>query len=230
MPTPLRGKVHWYDFGPIVGSELSSERPALIISNAALNRTTGVAIAAPLTNTQPPSRHLRNHVYIEDAGSWASVRQIKTVSQAELGDELATATPTELSTALEILVARLNEGQASIGTLHTDYGEEAISSGAVWETEFQQEDGQAEYRQMLILDYNVGNQMAVAAEIEFRERQESLISMPVRLMETNAPASVRIHRISSLDMEKRATRRTGTVTGDDLYTASTKLVRLLTAE
>ena len=86
MPTPTRGKVHWYDFGPIVGSELSDERPALIISNSALNHTTTVAIAAPLSTTPPSTRHLRNHVFIEDAASWASVRQIKTVSQQELGD------------------------------------------------------------------------------------------------------------------------------------------------
>ena len=230
MPTPLRGKVHWYDFGPIVGSELSSERPALIISNAALNRTTSVAIAAPLSTTQPPARHLRNHVFIEEAGSWASVRQLKTVNQAELGDELATATPAELASALEILVARLDRGQASGGTLQTDYGEEAISPGAVWETEFQQGEGQAEYRQMLVLDHNSGNQMAIMAEFEFRERQESIISMPVRLMETAGPASVRIHRVSSIDMGKRTVRRTGTVTGDDLHMIHAKLVRLLAAE
>lgn len=230
MPTAIRGKVYWYDFGPIVGSELSSERPALIISNSALNRTTSVAIAVPLSSTQPPARHLRNHVFIEEASSWASVRQLKTVSQAELGDELATATPGEMASTLEILVARLNSGQSPGGTLETGYGEEAISPGAVWEVEFQRDDGLAEYRRLLVLDHNAGNHMAITAELEFRERQESGISMPISLMETSGPACVRIHRISSVDISERAVRRTGTVTGDDLHMVYAKLFRLLAAE
>ena len=54
MPTPTRGEAHWYDFDPIVGSELSNERPAIIISNSGLNHTTTVATAAALSTTPPP--------------------------------------------------------------------------------------------------------------------------------------------------------------------------------
>ena len=228
MPTPIRGKVHWYDFGPIVGSELSSERPALIISNHLLNHTTTVAIAAPLSTTPPHARHFRNHVFIENAGSWASIRQIKTVNQADLGDELAEATPAELASAMEIIVARLFGGPGAHGILETDHGDEPISPGAVWETEFQQADGQTDYRHMLVLDYNAGNQMAITTELEFREQADSLISQPISLIGSDIPASARIHRVSSIDMGRRASKRTGTATGDDLHTVYAKLVRLLT--
>lgn len=230
MPTPTRGKVHWYDFGPIVGSELSDERPALIISNSALNHTTTVAIAAPLSTTPPSTRHLRNHVFIEDAASWASVRQIKTVSQQELGDEIATATPAELASALEILAGRFFRSPGSEEILQTDYGEETITRGAVWETEFRQIDGQTNSHQLLVLDYNAANQMAIAADLDFRDREESTISKPVILMETGVPATVRIHRVLSVDMSRRAVRRTGTITGDDLHMVYSKLARLLSAD
>ena len=28
MPGALRGNVHWYDYGPVIGAELSDNRPA----------------------------------------------------------------------------------------------------------------------------------------------------------------------------------------------------------
>ena len=87
MPPPVRGSVHWYDFGPIVGNELSGIRPALIVSNSELNRALSVATAVPMSSAAPPARYLRNHVFIEAAESWASVRQVKTIDQSQLGRE-----------------------------------------------------------------------------------------------------------------------------------------------
>ena len=92
MPIAVRGSVHWYDYGPIVGNELSDRHPALIVSNTGLNRRLQVAIALPMSTTTPPDRHLQNYVLIEAAESWASVRQIKSVTQQKLGDKIAQAT------------------------------------------------------------------------------------------------------------------------------------------
>ena len=38
MPGALRGNVHWYDYGPVIGAELPDNRPALVTSNDLTNR------------------------------------------------------------------------------------------------------------------------------------------------------------------------------------------------
>lgn len=168
MPSAVRGSVHWCDFGPIMGRELSSSRPALIISNTELNRSLSIAITIPMSTTAPPSRHLQNHVFIESADSWASARQIKAVDKRRLGAKIGEATTHELERILEILVARLARTRNRPGTILTQSGDEQIGPGTIWEVEFRAPDGPALPTQMLVLDYNNGNKMAIAVEVERR--------------------------------------------------------------
>ena len=56
MPHAVRGSVHWYDFGPVIGNELSGRRPALIVSNTKLNRHLSSAIALTPTGSQDGGR------------------------------------------------------------------------------------------------------------------------------------------------------------------------------
>ena len=53
MPSAQQGDIHDYDFGPVIGADLSGRRPALIISNNKFNRSYGTAIALPMSRTMP---------------------------------------------------------------------------------------------------------------------------------------------------------------------------------
>ncbi len=199
MPSAARGSVHWYDYGPVVGNELSDVRPALIISSAELNHGLTVAITLPMSSTTPPVRHLRNHVFVESACSWASVRQIKSVDQGRLGDKIGEATSQELEKALEILVERLANTRNKPGVVLTQSGYERIEPGTIWDVEFH---AQGDTR-MLVIDYNDGNKMAVGVEVEYLQKPNSPVRVPININNSSESASALIHRARSFDAEAR---------------------------
>jgi len=47
---PKRGDLVWIDFDPAAGHEQKGKRPAVVISEQAFNRVTGLALAAPVTS------------------------------------------------------------------------------------------------------------------------------------------------------------------------------------
>ena len=70
MPGALRGNVHWYDYGPVIGAELSDNRPALVISNDVTSRQLELCITAPMSTAIPDVRFRMHHTRIEEADSW----------------------------------------------------------------------------------------------------------------------------------------------------------------
>ena len=215
MPPPVRGSVHWYDFGPIVGNELSGIRPALIVSNSELNRSLSVAIAVPMSSTVPPGRYLRNHVFIEAADSWASVRQIKTIDQSRLGERIATAGHEELEEMVEKVVQRLGK-RRSAGAVRTSQGAEQIGAGTLMAVDFQDEHGSAERTEMLALDFNRGNEIAIAVEIERRTVPNSPVRIPIEVIGGLLEASALVHRVRSIDVGARDVHLTGHITEESL--------------
>ena len=80
MPSARQGDIHDYDFGPVIGAELSGRRPALIISHKGFNESYGTALALPMSSAMPPERYrTRRHVHVAGAASWASTRQVRAV-------------------------------------------------------------------------------------------------------------------------------------------------------
>ena len=224
MPPAVRGSVYWYDFGPVVGNELSSHRPALIISNKELNRRLHVAIAIPMSTTVPPARYLRNHVYIAGSGSWASVRQLKTVDRRKLGDKIAYAEVDELETTVEILVERLSASRNRGGTVQTASGEEQITPGTLCTIDLRYEGDEVEAVEMLVLDYNHGNGMGIAVEVERRPAPNSPVRTPISVDGSSDPASALVHRVRSIDVPARIVDRTGMVDDASLIIAGRALL------
>ena len=132
-----------------------------------------------MSSAAPPGRHLRNHVFIETAESWASVRQIKTIDQSRLGDRIATAGADELEETVEILVQRLGK-QNSAGAIQTPQGEEQIGVGTLAVVDFHDEHGSSQRTEMLVLDYNQGNDIVIAVEVEYRTAPNSPVRIPYR--------------------------------------------------
>ena len=211
MPPALRGSIHRYDFGPSVGHELSGHRPALIVSNTELNRNLTLAVAMPTSRTPPRESQHNNHTPLEDTGSWASVRQIKSVQQGRLGERIGEATPEELDWAIEILAARLFPSVVAPRTIQTGPGPAEMRPGTIWRMELQDPDGTPRPTRMLVLDYNHGNGMAITVEVELQRPENSPVRVPMEIRGTTSPASALIHRVRSIDMAARNAARTGEV-------------------
>ena len=51
---PEAGDVAWLDFDPQTGREQAGRRPALVLTDQAYNRASGLAVVCPLTRTRKP--------------------------------------------------------------------------------------------------------------------------------------------------------------------------------
>ena len=202
MPAAVRGSVYWYDFGPIIGRELSETRPALVISNTDLHSNSSAAIVFPMSSAGPEDQHLRNHVLIASVNSWASVRQVKSVIQEQLGDKIGEASPSELENALQVLVARLAITRNRSSSVQAEQSPEPIQPGAIWDVEFYGEDDSDSVwsAPMLILDYNEGNNIAITIEVQYEQRERSHNWIPIEIADSEAPASALIHHVRSVDL------------------------------
>ena len=76
---PHKGDYISVTFDPQSGHEQKGRRPALVISNTAFNKHTGMAMVCPLTNTD---RKFPFHVRVEDGASvtgFVMVEQVKSI-------------------------------------------------------------------------------------------------------------------------------------------------------
>ncbi|MFK2821481.1 type II toxin-antitoxin system PemK/MazF family toxin [Arcobacter sp. YIC-80] len=75
---PKKGDLVILTFDPQAGHEQKGRRPALIISNEAFNKTLGLAIACPITNT---NRDFPFHVKLksENLTGFIMTEQIKSI-------------------------------------------------------------------------------------------------------------------------------------------------------
>lgn len=225
MPPVVQGSVHWYDYGPIVGNELSGRRPALVISTSRLNHnsTIPVVLTLPVSSSEPSPRHLRNPVFVESIGSWASVRQIKSAEKSRLGDKLGDASPQEMERVLEIFVARLASTGNRPSTINTPFGPELVRPGTIWSVDFRDLDGAIRDTHILILDLNAGNGMAIAVEVGYTRRANSPVRIPVSAIEPAGQAFALIHRVRSIDVNARTLSRVNAIDEASLLTVKSEL-------
>lgn len=76
---PEKGDFITLSFDPQSGPEQKGRRPALVVSNSLFNRTTGLAIVCPITNTD---RKIPFHLAIPASSSltgFIMVEQVKSV-------------------------------------------------------------------------------------------------------------------------------------------------------
>ena len=224
MPPIARGSIYWYDYGPIVGNELSDRRSALVVSNTSLNDILPVVLTLPITSSAPPARHHGNYVFVEDIGSWASVRQINSVEKGRLGNKLGEASQPEMERVLEILVVRLFVTRSRPITVETLSGLELLRAGTVWYVELRNQDGTIRPSHILILDCNAGNGMAIAAEVEYAQSPNSPVRIPISIENSDEQASALIHRVRSIDVSARSLVRVNEVGEASLMTVKAALL------
>ena len=226
MATALRGHIHWHDYGPVTGAELSGNRPALVVSNNLLNQRLTTAITLPTSKSEPHQRFRRQHVWLNESESYASARQIKSVAQEGLGDLIGRASDQELEHIITSITERL-QSQQRAGRMDTPQGPRLLQRGTVLqEPERAQQDEDA--NDFLVLDYNAGNHMAVVVDLEYRRRNiESPVAVPIRIDGEARPASALVHRIRSLDMTQRGFTPTATADNEDTQQAIGRLIQMI---
>ena len=113
----LRGEIRLVNLDPVVGNEAAKLRPAVIVSNDALNATTmslerGVVTVVPITSNVKKVYPFQVHLPRESSGlrreSKAQAEQIRAVSIARIGDRvgrLSTDAQEQLNVALRLHLA-----------------------------------------------------------------------------------------------------------------------------
>ena len=226
MPHARQGDIHWYDFGPVIGAELSGRRPALIISNDAFNRAFGVAIALPMSRTMPAQENRRQHVHIAASDSWASAWQIKSIDQARLDGRIGRASPDEMDAVLESLLLRLGP-RHDPGWIQTAVGLLPVGAGTLWDLTLRNP-GQGERQvPVLVLDYNAGNGMAITVEVALGEpRHGSPVVVPITIQDMGA-AGARVNIVRAIDVSERVILPAYVVEPEDVNLVIERLLECL---
>lgn len=221
MAGVLRGQVLRCDFGPTIGAELSGYRCALVLSKDEFNRDNGMAVVAPTTRTSPPELYQDWYARIADAGNWASLRQIKTVSVHQLGAIEGHATDVELRDARR-KIGNLLESPSN------DADNSGVIPGSVWIADVPGLATGVRRQQTLILDYNGGNAMAIVSLAENREQPVTLpYVIPVAAAAGRVPGVVRAHQLRSISAAERLISYVGAVRQQDLEAVRDAIIRLI---
>ena len=179
-----------------------------------------MAVVAPTTRTSPAEQHQRWYGHIADAGNWASLRQIKTVSVHQLGAVEGQATDVELRDARRKIVNLMR----SPGT---DADSEFIP-GSVWIADVPGLASGVRRQQTLILDYNGGNAMAIVSLAEDRDRPITFpYVIPVAAAAGRVPGVVRAHQLRSIAAAERLISYVGVVRQQDLEAVREAIIRLI---
>ena len=91
-----------------------------------------------------------------------------------------------------------------------------IGAGTLLAVDFHDEHGSAQRTEMLALDFNQGNEIAMAVEVESRTTPNSPVRIPIEVIDDSRAASALVHRVRSIDVGARNVRVAGYVTEESL--------------
>jgi mRNA interferase MazF len=83
-----RYRVYWVDLDPVVGSETSKTRPAVVVSDDAMNRQLQTVVVCPVTSRLHPRWPSRVQTELAGKPMEIAIDRIRTVARARLRDEL----------------------------------------------------------------------------------------------------------------------------------------------
>lgn len=106
-----RGGVYWYEPDPVVGSEQGGPRPAVVLSREAINRSSPVVVAVPLTTHRGQRLYPSDVVIHAPEGgvprdSVAMALHLRAIDRSRLGQRLGRLGPSTLQ-ALERAVLQV---------------------------------------------------------------------------------------------------------------------------
>lgn len=104
---PRRGEVWWVNLDPALGSEISKQRPAIVISNDASNKTLDRVQVIPLTSNIKRVFVSECLVNVKQVTSKALANQIRTVSVKRLNKRIDVLSVSDMQGVENILRLQL---------------------------------------------------------------------------------------------------------------------------
>ena len=101
-----RYDVHWARLDPAQGAEMAKTRPVVVVSLDVLNECLQTVTVCPLTSQLHPSWRSRLQVRCGREEAEIAVDQIRTVSQARLGEKIGSLSAAEAA-ALRRLITEM---------------------------------------------------------------------------------------------------------------------------
>lgn len=95
--------VYWVHLDPVVGREMAKRRPAVIVSDHAMNRYLDTVVVCPLTSTRHSRWRSRVACTVGGLEGEIAVDQIRTVSRARLGDKVGRIDDTAAASVRHII-------------------------------------------------------------------------------------------------------------------------------
>ena len=86
--TVERYAIYWVDLNPVRGSELAKLRPAVVVSDNAMNSALETVVICPMTTRLHPSWPSRVRVDLPDKVGEIAVDQIRTISRSRITGRL----------------------------------------------------------------------------------------------------------------------------------------------
>lgn len=83
-----RYAVHWVDLEPVRGREIAKTRPAVVVSDDAMNRFLGTVVVCPLTSRLHPTWPSRIQATVAGRAAEIAVDQIRTIDKTRLGERI----------------------------------------------------------------------------------------------------------------------------------------------
>ncbi len=80
--------VYWVNLEPVIGREISKTRPAVVISDDAMNSALGTVVVCPITSRLHPRWPSRIQTSVDGQTAEIAVDQIRTVDRSRIGDRI----------------------------------------------------------------------------------------------------------------------------------------------
>ena len=80
--------VYWVNLDPVVGEEIAKTRPAVVVSDNAMNEHLGTVVVCPITSRLHPRWPSRIQATVGGRRAEIAVDQIRTVARERLGKRM----------------------------------------------------------------------------------------------------------------------------------------------
>lgn len=80
--------IYWVQLNPVLGAEIAKTRPAVIISDDAMNQYLQTVVVCPITSKLHPRWRSRLEINCAGRRSEVAIDQIRTISKLRIGDRI----------------------------------------------------------------------------------------------------------------------------------------------
>jgi mRNA interferase MazF len=101
-----RYDVYWVCLDPVQGSEIAKTRPAVVISDDAMNRILDTVVVCPLTSRLHPRWPSRIQTTIAGSAAEIAIDRIRAIDKSRLGTRLDSLDPSA-ATKVRHLITRM---------------------------------------------------------------------------------------------------------------------------